>query len=222
VARVIYGIFGKGGFGREGMALARESCLTRHQSAADFELVFIDQHPQQDRIDGCAVMSLEEFAAQKHAERRFNVLIADPKVRARIAGECEALGLLPFTIRSRLAEVHPNARIAEAAVLCQFTFVSANATVGRYFHLNHHGYVSHDCTIGDFVTFAPAVRCNGTIAVGDFAYVGAGAAIRQGTPERPMSVGRGAVIGMGAVVLDSVADGDTVVGNPARPMARAR
>jgi GDP-perosamine N-acetyltransferase len=201
------------------MALAQETCLVRHPSAADFDLVFIDQQPKQSRVDGYAVMSLDEFTGQSYAERRFNVLVADPKVRARIAGECEALGLLPFTIRSRHADVHPNARIGEAAVLCQFTFVSANACVGRYFHLNHHGYVSHDCTIGDFVTFAPAVRCNGTIAVGDFAYIGAGASIRQGTPGRPMSVGKAAVVGMGAVVLDPVADGITVAGNPARPLA---
>ena len=44
---------------------------------------------------------------------------------------------------------------------------------------------------------------------------GAGALIRQG-----VSVGEGAVIGMGAVVVKDVAPGATVVGNPAREMAR--
>jgi acetyltransferase-like isoleucine patch superfamily enzyme len=76
--------------------------------------------------------------------------------------------------------------------------------------------VEHDCTIGDFVTFAPGVQCNGNVIVHDFAYVGAGAVIKQGRPSVPLTIGRGATIGMGAVVTRSVAPGETVVGNPAR------
>lgn len=40
--------------------------------------------------------------------------------------------------------------------------------------------------------------------------------IKQGTPEKPLVIGKGAIVGMGAVVTKSVAAGTTVVGNPAR------
>jgi GDP-perosamine N-acetyltransferase len=213
---VLYGIFGSGGFGREGIWLAEQTCLNLHGSVDAFDLCFIEHAPKQTKVNGHRLMSLREFASLNGVERRFNVLIADRVVRRRIASECEGLGLQPFTIRSPLAEVHPTAVIGEGAVLCQFTFVSANATVGRYFHLNHHGYVSHDCRVGDFVTFAPAVRCNGTIEVGDDVYIGSGVTIHQGTPKRHMRIGHGATVGMGAVVLRSVPDGATVIGNPAR------
>jgi sugar O-acyltransferase (sialic acid O-acetyltransferase NeuD family) len=218
VAGILYGIFGTGGFGREGMPLAHETCMAAHGDSTGFDLCFIEHQPRRPKVDGYDVLTLTEFTSLSGVQRRFNVLIADTRLRHAIASECEALGLAPFTIRSRLAEVHPTARIAEGAVLCQFTLVSANATVGRYFHLNHHGYVSHDCRIGDFVTFAPAVRCNGTIEIGDLAYVGAGAAIRQGTPTRHIRIGAGATVGMGAVVLGSVDDRATVAGNHARPL----
>ena len=99
-----------------------------------------------------------------------------------------------------------------------FTIVSPNAAIGRYFHCNYHSYVAHDCVIGDFVTFAPGVKCNGTVTIEDHAYIGSGAVIKQSQPGRPLVIGRGAIVGMGAVVTKSVAPGVTVVGNPARPL----
>ena len=45
---------------------------------------------------------------------------------------------------------------------------------------------------------------------------GTGAVIKQGTPDKPLVIGKGAVVGMGAVVTKSVPPGVTVVGNPAR------
>ncbi|MCU0189324.1 hypothetical protein N8H42_29090, partial [Citrobacter freundii] len=43
-----------------------------------------------------------------------------------------------------------------------------------------------------------------------------GAIIKQGTPDKPLVIGKGAIVGMGAVVTKSVPAGVTVVGNPAR------
>ena len=216
---MLYGIFGAGGFGREAMWLAQQTCLAQHGTADAFELCFIEHEPKQHIVNGYRVLSLARFAATENRERRFNVAIADPIVRQRIVAECEDLGLRPFTIRSPLAEVHPTAIVGEGAVLCQFTLVSANARVGRHFHLNHHGYVSHDCVIGHFVTFAPAVRCNGAVEIGDLASIGCGAVIHQTTPTRSMRIGASAIVGMGTVVLRAVPDGATVAGNPAKLLA---
>jgi acetyltransferase-like isoleucine patch superfamily enzyme len=54
------------------------------------------------------------------------------------------------------------------------------------------------------------------VVIEDHAYIGTGAIIKQGDPDRPLIIGRGAVVGMGAVVTKSVAPGTTVIGNPAR------
>jgi acetyltransferase-like isoleucine patch superfamily enzyme len=65
------------------------------------------------------------------------------------------------------------------------------------------------------------VLCSGRVVVEDHAYIGAGAVIKQGSPEKPMVIGKGAVVGMGAVVTRSVKPFTTVVGNPAAELKKA-
>jgi sugar O-acyltransferase (sialic acid O-acetyltransferase NeuD family) len=109
-------------------------------------------------------------------------------------------------------------QLGEGAILSPFVTLTSNIRIGRHFHANLYSYVEHDCKIGDFVTLAPGVKCNGNVVIEDHAYIGAGAVIKQGKPGAPLVIGRGAVVGMGAVVTKSVPAGTTVVGNPARAM----
>ena len=115
-----------------------------------------------------------------------------------------------------------NVVIGDGSILCPFVTLTSNITLGKCFHANLYSYVEHDCVIGDFVTFAPGVKCNGNVKIGDMVYIGAGAVIHQGTNDTPLFIGDGATIGMGAVVLNDVHAGQTVVGNPARPINKKR
>jgi sugar O-acyltransferase (sialic acid O-acetyltransferase NeuD family) len=213
----LYAIVGAGGFGREVMPVAAEMLATRGQ--AQYELVFVDEHPKAATVNGHRVMTPREFLAEGD-EKYFNIAIADYRAREKIATELAAAGASPFSIRAPNAVCLSANVIGDGAILCPFTTITSNATIGRFFHANIYSYVAHDCRIGDFVTFAPSVHCNGRVTVEDYAYVGTGAVIKQGTDEKPMIIGKGAVIGMGAVVTKSVPPYTTVVGNPATPLER--
>ncbi|AXI03395.1 PglD-related sugar-binding protein [Aquirhabdus parva] len=214
----LYGIVGAGGFGREVLPVA-ESMLKATDPVPDFEIVFVVEYGQSQSINGHRVLLLDEFLASD-AEKYFNIAIADAVVRERIAEQMIAHGIAPFSIQALNSMSLSSNQIGEGAILCPFTLVTANATIGRFFHANIYSYIAHDCQIGNFVTFAPNVHCNGHVIVEDYAYIGTGAILKQGSAENPLVIGRGAIVGMGAVVTKSVAPYTTVVGNPAKPLVK--
>lgn len=208
-----YGLIGAGGFGREVMPLAEE--MLRGQP--DAELVFVVEHGSLEPVNGRRVLLAEDFL-NLSGGLRFNIAIADHQARERIANSFMQRGAKPFEIRAANSVRLAGNTVGEGAIFCPFTTVTSNATIGRFFHANIYSYVAHDCRIGDFVTFAPMVCCNGGVIVEDYAYLGTGAVIKQGSTAKPIVIGRGAVVGMGAVVTKSVAPNTTVVGNPAAPL----
>lgn len=209
----VFGLYGAGGFGRECMAFAR--AIAAASWGESVKAVFVEEEPRSKDVDGLPVWSHGQFV-QHSAAKYFNIAIADSRARERLAAELESKGAKPVPLVSPMAICYADASIDRGLVQCPFSTVSSRAKVGRYVHLNFGCYVAHDCVIGDFVTFAPAVQCLGRVHVGAHAFIGAGAVIRQGTHEQPRKIGAGAIIGMGAVVLDDVLPGATVVGNPAR------
>lgn len=216
--RPLYGLFGTGGFGRPVMPILLETVRQRHGDAAD--IVFIEDAPASAQVNGVPVISTGAFLAAPRATTFFNVALADPYARKAVCERFLGAGLEPVSIISRQAIVMGPAAIGVGAIICGFCTITTNIRIGRFFHANIYSYVEHDAVIGDYVTFAPRVNCNGNVTIKDLAYVGAAAAIRQGDPGRPVVIGGGAVVGMGAIVLNSVPDGETVVGNPAAPISK--
>lgn len=200
------GIFGSGGCGRGIMPLARAQYPGRR-------LVFVEDAPHSASCNGHPIMALPDFAKVRGAT--IAIAVADPVARRRIAAACNAAGLGFFDVRAGDTMTMDDVEIGPGALVSPFCSFTSNIRVGAHFHCNLYSYVEHDCQIGDFVTFAPAVRCNGNVTIGDGAYIGCGAMIRQG-----LTIGEGAIIGMGAVVVADVAAGTTVVGNPARLLVR--
>ena len=154
------------------------------------------------------------------SSRLMNVAIANSRVREQLVRRCAADGVQFFETRAANVVQLDDVQLGEGAVLCPFVTLSSNVRIGHHFHANLDSYVAHDCVVGDFVTFAPGVMCNGNVHIEDHAYIGTGAVIKQGLPSAPLVIGRGAVVGMGAVVTKSVPPGVTVVGNPARPLIK--
>ena len=195
----------------------------RQLEGKDADIVLVDDDPRKAgaEIQGCSVMSFADLCQEQERDTRINVSVADPLVRQKLVRRCEEGGFGFFSVRdishTRLSGVN----VGDGAVLAFNTLITSDVEVGAHFHMNMYSYVAHDCVIGDFVTFGPRVSCNGRIHIGDSVCVGAGATIKQGTHDKPLTIGAGAVVGMGAVVIDDVQPGDVVAGNPSKSIAAA-
>jgi sugar O-acyltransferase (sialic acid O-acetyltransferase NeuD family) len=210
-----FAVFGASGFGREVMPLARQHL---QGMAEPWELVFVDDHPPAAQLNGHRVLTYAQWLAEPASARHISLAIANSAVRAQLAQRCEADNVAFFEVRAANTVQLDDVQIGPGAIINPFVMLTSNIRIGAHFHANIYSYVAHDCVIGDYVTFAPGVKCNGNVHIENHAYIGTGAILRQGKPGEPLIIGRGAIVGMGAVVTKNVAAGTTVVGNPARPM----
>ena len=203
------GLCGTGGFAREVAPLAVI------QAGAD-NVQHIELEPVARELNGLPVVGL----ADAPADAALSIAIADAAVRRRIDAEMTAAGRSFVSIVAPTCVFRGPSQIGEGAILCDHVVITANVVIGRHFQANLFSYVAHDCVVGDFVTLAPRVCVNGNTVIEDDVYVGTGAVLKQGTPDKPLRIGRGAVIGMGAVVTKDVPAGAVMVGNPARALDR--
>jgi sugar O-acyltransferase (sialic acid O-acetyltransferase NeuD family) len=210
----LIGVFGTGGCGRGILPLLRQGL------EKNARLVFVDDTPAVPELNGQQVLSWQQFLSDTSARKNICIAIADPAMRARLYHRCIEANVTFVGAKAKNVVIMDDVTIGDGACLSPFVTLTSNITIGKCFHANLYSYVEHDCRIGDFVTFGPGAKCNGNVVIEDHAYVGSNAAIKQGTRDNPIVIGKGAIIGMGSVVTRSVPPGVTVVGNPARAMAK--
>lgn len=217
---IIYAVYGSSGCGRSLMPIAREQ-VVRENTVNPNEIYFIDDSLGDMKIiNGHRAINYESFLALPAEKKYVVIAIANSSIREKLYLKLRADNIESWSIFANQSIIMDNAEVGDGSAISPFVTFGSNVKIGKSFHANLYSYVEHDCIIGDFVTFAPSVKCNGNIHIEDYAYIGAGAVIKQGTPDKPLVIGKGAVIGMGAVVTKSVPAGVTVVGTPARPLTK--
>lgn len=214
----LYAVYGASGCGRSLMPVAAEQLA---HLGEDSQLVFIDDSlGVMSCVNGYDVMSYEQFKSLDSADKAVLIAISDGDIRKQIADQLISDGIALWSVQGATTVIMDGVDIGIGAALSPFVTIGSNVTIGKCFHANLYSYVEHDCVIGDYVTFAPRVSCNGNIHIHDHAYIGAGAVIKQGTPDAPLIIGQNAIVGMGAVVTKNVAAGTVVVGNPAKVLIK--
>jgi sugar O-acyltransferase (sialic acid O-acetyltransferase NeuD family) len=166
---------------------------------------------------GLPVLGKVGEAARFPGHRFINVIGSDRSYLRR--PDVVASAALPperfATLVHPAASVSARARLGRGVHVAYGVSVGGGAVVGDHVCLCPGALVGHDTVLEDYALVGPGAVVSGFARLGRTTYVGARAVIRQS-----LRVGERALVGMGAVVVREVAEGGTVVGNPARPLAR--
>lgn len=109
--------------------------------------------------------------------------------------------------------VSSHARLGRGIILCPGVVIAPNAELGDFVAVNTQSFVAHDVRVASYVQIHANVAINGAAELAEGCVIGSNAAILPDT-----RVGEYATVGAGSIVLKSVEAGETVFGNPARPL----
>jgi len=211
-------IVGAGGFARE-VAWLAETCAEHGQAIRVVGFTDDDTKRHRQSLNGYPVMSLDAACTELNANV-FVVAVGDPRVRERLVKRTLAEGLEPVSLIHPRVERSRFIQMGVGVVICAGCILTTNIVLGDFVQLNLDCTVGHDVMIEEYSTLAPGVHVSGNVHLGDRSYIGTGAVIINGAGGRPIEVGSDAIVGAGACVTKSVANGVTVGGVPARELAR--
>ncbi|MGJ7460574.1 acetyltransferase [Halomonas sp. MA07-2] len=199
-------IIGASGFGKEVAWLARRLGITV-KGFLDDDPVLKSEKFYTYPVLG-SVASWPEYAASN-----FIIAIASPRIRKKIVTEMRHDGSPQFaTLVDPQASVELEfTQLGQGTVICAGSVITAAVSIGEHCIVNKLCSVGHDVVVEAFSTIAPKVMLSGFVHLHQGSEVGAASAIRQN-----VRVGRGAMVGMGSIVLKDVPDNTLVVGSPAR------
>ena len=215
--KIVIGLYGAGGFGKEVMSLLPSILpkLFPETNYDEIKLCFIDDDLSLSSILDKEVISLTKFLGLNQHELYYTVTIADPANRKLIASKLKNTSAKPIKLIFDSSLILSHSHIGTGAIIMPGTTISTSVNIGSFSHINFYSYIAHDCTIGDFVTISPHVTCCGNTDVKDGAFIGAGSVIKQGTIDQPRYVGLNSRLGMGSNLLTDLPDNKTYAGNPA-------
>ena len=151
-----------------------------------------------------------------HRDADVVVGIGAPATRHAVVSRLRAMGVDRFpTLVHPDASVGPRVELGIGVYVCPGAVLTTDVRVGDHVLVNFAATIGHDALLEDHVTVAPGVHVSGAVTVGQGADVGTGAALLQG-----VQIGAWSIVGAGAVVREDVEPNTTVVGVPAREIAR--
>ncbi|UOQ57715.1 transferase [Leucobacter allii] len=87
----------------------------------------------------------------------------------------------------------------------------APTVVGDYTKIDDHVHIAHNCRIGRNVIITACAEVSGSVTIEDDVWIGPNASVIQG-----LTLGKDALLGIGAVAVKSIPENEVRIGNPAK------
>lgn len=157
----------------------------------------------------------EDLPANVLPSDQIFVAIGNNATRSAWLTRLQAIGLDVATVIHPSAILSPEVSIGAGSLVVAGAVVNIGCVIGKGCIVNTGAIVDHDCILGDGVHICPGVTLAGHVQIGNGSWIGIGSSVVQ-----CIRLGTDVMVGAGAAVIDHVADGLSVVGVPARPVAR--
>jgi sugar O-acyltransferase (sialic acid O-acetyltransferase NeuD family) len=211
-----YLVVGAGGHGQE-VAWS----LVEHERArgSSFELLFFDDGlPPGSLASGLGAIvgplaAVPDFVVDRRATRLV-LGVGLPNLKVQLSERLAGTGLAWATVIHPRAVIGPNVTIGAGSYVAAGAIVTVNVELGTFVTVNMHAQVAHDGIVASYATLHPNAHVAGNVRLCEGVELGTGAAVIPG-----LAIGSWAVLGAGAVAIDSLEGGRTYVGVPARAIA---
>ena len=199
-------LYGAGGMGREIVVLIRaiNSVKKRYNI-----LGFVDD-TRTGTVNGLPTLGDKTWLLAHKDSVVCACTVGYASVREKIITEMEAQGVTFETLVHPGVYIDPTVKIGAGTIIQSTCGISVNIEIGKGVFLNCGTNLGHDAMVGDFSVCFPRVQVSGGCRIGQCVTVGSMSFLYSG-----VSVGDGAVITPGSVVLKNVKENAYVMGNPA-------
>ncbi|QAY59967.1 acetyltransferase [Microbacterium protaetiae] len=200
----------------DGVLLVGASGLAREVLAAGITGVvgILDDDVNLHDSEVCGLPVLGPLALAAKRDEQLLVCVGPSISRRNVVRRLTKFGVADdqyATYVARSARIGATSDVGVGSILLDSVVVTADARIGRHVVVMPNCTVTHDDVLDDFSTLAAGVALGGGVHVGEAAYLGMNASVRQG-----LSIGAESTVGMGAAVITEVPHEQTWAGVPAR------
>lgn len=166
---------------------------------------------------GIPVIS-SQMRLDQHADLPVLMTVSKPALRRRLVEQLDSVGAtLATAVFPDQPHVDPDVRYGSGAVVMPWTRIGPSVSIGSCC-LILSMTIAHDVEVGDYTTMALESSVAGHIRIGQDVNIAPQGKIANGSPRRWLTIGEGAEVGTGALVIADVPPRARMIGNPAMPL----
>ena len=203
-------IVGAGGFGREVLSWIKK--CSEYRKSWDVAGFLDDGEKLVPNTSGLPILG-KISDHQPAQDECFICSITEPKAKRRCTEMLLKKGADFINIIHPTVVLGDRVQLGTGIIICPYTVMTCDISVADFCSFNLFCAIGHDVSIGSYCHFNSYSELTGGVTIADEVYMATHASVLQN-----LTVGEGAKIGAGSVAMHNIKAGQTVFGNPAKPI----